>query len=221
MRLKKGSYLYIIGMFFLYFSSFSGLFSLILGLVYRGKSAGENPLMEPFGSHFAGSLPALIMSGAFSVMAVVLASLILRYGLGSNSLSVPLRVVGISILPLSIALMALVWALFEQGETFTALAVRLWRAIPAFAFGINLIRVSLNKKNSRMLTMFFGAMSAYASFSGFGYDRLFYAMDGTFTKTFFQGWLSSFFFSLAMCLFFTGICLCVGGCERKSKVKKT
>ena len=33
MRLKKGSYLYIIGMFFLYFSSFSALFSLVLGLI--------------------------------------------------------------------------------------------------------------------------------------------------------------------------------------------
>lgn len=220
MRLKKGSYLYIIGMFFLYFSSFSALFSLVLGLIYRGKSAGENPLLAPFGSHFAGSLPALILSAAFSLMALVLATLILRYGLRSNSLSVPLRVVGVSILPMSIALMALIWALFEQGETFTALAVRLLRALPAFAFGINLIRVSLNKKNSRMPTMFFGAMSAYAAFSGFGYGYLFYATDGAFTKTFFQGWLSSFLFSLSMCLFFVGICLCVGGCERKSKNKK-
>lgn len=219
MRLKKGSYLYIIGMYFLFSSSFSSILSFVLGIVYRTKDAGDNPLLASLGSHFAGSVPSLIMAPVFAVMTLFLASLILRYGLKNNSLSVPFKTVGISILPLSLAMFVLIWVLFEQGGSFTTLAVRLLRALPNMAFGICLIRVSQNGKNSRMPTMFFGAMSAYASFSDFGYGRLFYEED-VFTKTYFAGWLSSFFFSAAMCLFFTGVCLCVGGCERKSKVKK-
>ena len=219
MQLKKGSYLYIIGMFSLFAASFAATVSFFLGLAYRSSAAGENPLLLSFGSNFAGSLPALVITGIFSATAWSLAVFILRYGLRTNSLSVPFRAVGIAILPLSLAMMVLVWLLFEQGDTFTTLAVRVLHALPSLAFGIYLIRVSKNRKNSRMPTMFFGAMSAYAAFSGFGYARLFYAYDGVFTLTYFRGWLSAFLFSLSLCLFYAGVCLCVGGCKRKEKNK--
>ena len=220
MQLKKGSYLYIIGMFFLFSASLLSTLSFVMGLVYRGSFAGDNPLLLPFGSNFAGSVPALVITGVFSATALSLAVFILRYGLRANSLSVPFLSVGVSILPLSLAMMVLVWMFFEKGDTFTTLAVRLLHALPSLAFGIYLIRVSRNKRNSRMPTMFFGAMSAYAAFSGFGYGRLFYAYDGVFTLTYFRGWLSAYLFSLSLCLFFAGVCLCVGGCQRKGKTKK-
>ncbi len=216
MRLKKGSYLYLIGMYALFLSSVSSVFSLALGLSYRSVMHGENPLLSSFGSDFSGSISQLVMSGAFIAVSLALSSLILLYGLRTNSLSVPLGVVGVTILPLSLTVMVVIWALFEQGGTFTALAIRLLRAIPPLAFGINLIRVALNRKNSRMLTIFFGAMSGYAAFAGFGLENILYAHLYELTAVNFRGWLSVFLFSLALALFFAGLCLCVSGCERKT-----
>ena len=220
MKLKKGSYLYLIGMFFLYFSAFNGILSLALGVVYQEKCAGENPLLASFGSLFAGSVPALVMAGAFSGMAVVLATLILLHGLRSNGLSIPIRVVGICILPLSVTLMVLIWALFEQDGPITLLLLRLLSALPALALGISLICVSLDKRHAGLLTMIFGVLSGCAAFAGFGYEHLFCVDDSVFTVTYFLGWLSAFSFSMSMLLFYAGICLCVGGCERKCKRKK-
>lgn len=220
MRLKKGSYLYIIGVWLLFLSSVSSLISLVIGVVYRGARAGSDPLLDPFGSDYAGSISSLVMSGAFILVSLGLAVTVMRYGLRTNSLTVPLRIVGITILPLTLAVMIVIWALFEQGGTFTTLSVRLWRAIPPLAFGVNLIRVAQNQKNSRMLTLFFGAMSGYSAFAGFGFERLFYAHLYELTAENLRGYLTVFFFSLALCLFFAGICLCVCGCERRTGTRR-
>ena len=216
MRLKKGSYLYIIGVNFLFFSSVSGVISLILGFVYRKAQVGENPLLDAFGGDFAGSVTCLLMTGLFIPVSLALASTVMLYGLRTNSLSVPMRIVGVTIIPLSLAAMIVIWALFERGGTFTTLAVRLLRAIPPLAFGVNLLRVAQNRRNSRMLTVFFGAMSGYSAFAGFGFERLFYAHLYELTDDNLRGFLTLFFFSLSLCLFFAGLCLCVGGCERRT-----
>ncbi len=216
MKLKKGSYLYILGMLFLFWSSLFSLCAFWCTYRYKNVRSDENQLMNEFGAAFAGSNSALVMSGAFVVVSLVLAILILRYGIRTNSISVPLRIVGITILPLSLASMAAMWAFLEQGGTLTTLAVRLIGAVPAFLFGVNLIRVSLNQKNSRMLTVFFGAMSGYAVYSEFGFGQILLADFSLITKQSFLGWISVYFFSTALCLFFVGLCLCVSGCERKS-----
>ena len=217
MRLKKGSYLYIVGMLFLFWSSLLSLASFVFSLIFSRGPAVFSPILQSFCGDFAGSTVSLIMSGCFVPISLFLTVLIVYYGIKTNSLAVPLRVVGITILPLSFAVMLAIWFLFEKEGTFTTLALRLMRAVPPFLFGVHLIRVSMNLKNSRMLTVFFGAMSGYSAFSGFGLEKILYGSFSDLLDGSFYGWLSVFLFSLSLCLFFTGICFCVGGCQRRSK----
>ncbi|MBQ8235643.1 MAG: hypothetical protein IJZ37_03040, partial [Clostridia bacterium] len=65
MKLKKGSYLYILGMFFLFWSSLFSLCSFWCTYRYKSVRSDENLLMNEFGAAFAGSNSALVMSGAF------------------------------------------------------------------------------------------------------------------------------------------------------------
>ncbi len=216
MRLKKGSYFYILGIFFFGVSFLCALLSGIAGISYSKRLPVENPLLSDFGNLLVGTLPVIIFTFLFSVTAFFLSFAILSNGLKRGSLVRPLRFIGWGLIVFS--LLAEISAIFFlKNENFKNFFFNYsLRLIPLFITGLILPAVAANKRSTRMPAIFFGSMSAYAAFTDFSFENILLCEPGDLTDTHLLGFGCLFFFSLSIGLFFTAICLCVGSCEYKA-----
>ena len=62
-----------------------------------------------------------------------------------------------------------------------------------------------------------GVANALQTFLGFGFQNIFLAHPEEVPDFAIRGWLSLFFFALALSVFFLGVCFCIGGCEKRAK----
>ncbi len=212
MRLRKGSYYYILGVFFFALSSLSALLSGITGISYGQKGIADNPLLGQIGNLAAGAVPVAVFSFVLSVCTLVFSFFVLQNGLRRNDLILPFRMIGGGLILFSFAVcLYLVWIWLREGKSFSPECFLCF--VPFFSVGVLLFAVAGNRNASRMPTVFFGAMSCYAAFSFFGFEQIFLSPANGLTDGQVLGWSSLFLTSLSIGFLFLAVCFCVESCE--------
>ena len=221
MKLIKGSYCYLVGIFLLSLASIFSLVSFIFALINHSAVPTNNPYLSAFGSRVSSSLTALISSAFFAVCATYCSWLILINGLKANSLTKPMCVLSGLLwlyagLILLVTLTNTIWS-----ESFFVILLRFLRIIPPILLSFFLTKMLRNGSEFKIPALCAGAVNAIQTFVGFGFQNIFQAHTEDIPNYAIRGWLSLFFFALALSVFFSGVCFCIGGCERKNKNRKS
>lgn len=221
MKLIKGSYCYLVGIFLLSLASVFSLVSFIFAVINHSAVPASNPYLSAFGSRVSSSLTALICSAFFAVCAIYCSWLILINGLKTNSLAKPMCVLS-GLLWLYAGLIFLVTLLNTVwSESFLIILLRFSRVVPPILLSFFLTQMLHNGSKFKIPALLAGVANAIQTFLGFGFQNIFLAHLEEVPDFAIRGWLSLFFFALALSVFFSGICFCIGGCEKRIKNRKS
>lgn len=215
MRLKKGSWYYIIGILFLMLSSLSAFSAFIFCLLQRNSATKDNPLLSPFGGEVASGVILWILAVAMVTAAFITWICILLASLKYYSLSKPFKTVGVVLMILSVVLVAVFISQMDKSTSATHFFQRILKTVPMFALGLWLLLLAFGKRKTQIPCIFFCAMSAYSSFTCFGFENLFRYQDTVTTNGNILAYISLMLFCLSMCQYFLGLCLCVCSCEKR------
>ncbi len=221
MRLRQGSYYYIIGVFLMLLSGGAATASVLSGLRYRAEFPVANELLSEYGNALVGQRRLLWVTGIFGFFAVIFAGYFFFTALKRNNIVLPMRVIGTGMVVCSVIMAVM---LISEGGHYgepSEIVARYLRVPSTAALGVSLICLSFGTKNSRMPSIFFGAMCGYGAFTGFGFEKLFVSDPAGITDTDLRGYCSLLLFAVSFSLFYSGVCFCVGSCERRvGKPKK-
>ena len=211
MKLIRGSYAYIVGLFILGVSSVAAIVAFFFGLfAYSGE---PNPLLSDFGSNVESGIVTMIASTVLVVFTGFCSAYTLWSALKKNSLDRPMRLVAV-VLFLYAAVLAVLTFIYRVDESVVVKVMRYLRCLPPVCLGILLLFMTNGKHFLKIPAMIVAALCGALTFTGYGMYRIL-IYDGASSNAV-RGYVGFFLFLFALFLFFSGLCCFIGGCEKRS-----
>ena len=215
MKLIRGSYAYIIGLFILGVNMIVSIAAFIFALFTHDDI--QNPLLSAYGSNVAGGLFMLITSSLFAAWTGVCSLIVLVSALRKNSIDRPLRFISATLfLYAGITIFASIF--YRPDESVLLTILRAAKCVPATLLGVCLLGLSAGNPKCKRPTMALCVLCGVLCFIGYGFYKPF-VYAGTPERAAVNGYVSLLLFSAALFLFFIGLCFFAAGLEKREKKK--
>ncbi|MBQ9468839.1 MAG: hypothetical protein IJU52_07530 [Clostridia bacterium] len=210
MKLIRGSYAYIIGLFILGVCAAVALGAFICALF--AYSTEPNPLLSEFGSSVESGVVTMVASTALIVFTMFCSAFTLWSALRRNSLDRPMTVISVMLFFYAATLLTTT-LLYGVEEALIFRILRCTRCLPPLILGVLLILMTRGRTKLKVPAIILSAVSGATSFAGYGMYKIF-IYDGASAKAL-RGYISLLLFSAAMFFFFAGLCCFIAGSEAR------
>ena len=217
MKLIRGSYSYIIGLFILGVDGIVSIVAFFLSIFCEDE--GANPLLSEYGSRMASGVFSTVACALFTLSIMMVSTYALYSALKKNSLAKPFRV--IAVLLVIYALLTALFAIFysPKEETVLSFYLRIFKAVLPIVLAICLVFLSLDDLRFKIPCIVLCALCAFQSFVGYGLYRAF-VTAGTSTPGQKRSYAAIVLFSVSLLLFFVGLSFFIAGSTSGGKNKK-
>ena len=208
MRLIRGSYAYLIGLFILGASSVISVVAFFFALFSRGCT--DNPLLSPFGAQIAGGAVTMILSATFTACISLFAYYVLWNALKKNSLTRPFTLLAawLFVYAAVAAFTALFYA--PPGDAAYLTVLRACKAICPLLFGAAVILLVNGKRRLKIFSIVLSALCALQAPFGYGFRYAFSGAEEVEKKAIFA-YASLLLFTVSVILLFIGLCFFIAG----------
>lgn len=212
MKLIRGSYAYIIGLFIMGVESAVALTAFFFALF--AHSSEPNPLFSAFGSSVESGIVTVIASVTLILFTMLCSVAVFWFALKKNSLEKPMRLISVMLFFYAATLLALTLIYAVEEPVFVRI-LRILRCVPPAVLGVFILLMIKGKMQFKIPAIVVCALCGALTFAGYGLYRVF-IYDGASAREI-RGYISLLIFSSALFLFFVALCCLIGGCEGRRK----
>ena len=214
MKLKRGSYAYIIGLLILAFDSVVSLTAFFFSL-FSGEGE-ESPMLSHFGSRIAEGAFSSAASAVFSASITVFSVYVLWNALKKNSLKKPIRVVCVWLFIYAAVTVVTSILYTPQEDLFILLLLRCCKAVLPVTLALCMLRLSCSDLRFKIPSITLCPLCGLQTFFGYGFIRAFITTEKA-TPQQVRAFVSLLLICISAAIFFIGLAFFIAGSDADSK----